>query len=353
MMLLVLYAVIILTHAGSLKINIPKNDSPFAAFETSSSLVEIGKESFEINKIIEHGSFGTVYEATHQRTNKKVAIKLILDAPKASDRYKLAKKERHFLQLLTLSTNIVDLICSEHKSKSVAIVMEYCSHDLFQYLVTLKEHHVAFVNSYTLRSEFIPFLSESISQLRSYGIVHFDLKPENILKCGKSWKITDFDAAETVNDGETGRISVRGTDGYTVPHVLHDQYITYSDTSDLYSVGAILHFLATGGFFATDKYDTHPGLEQLDVDLKTFIEKLLSQEFSLEQFYSYVHQLTSDEAMAASASNAAMTASASNAATGSATVWTGSTSSGSSAVSTVPAFSTTLSGRKRRRSSQP
>ena len=95
-------------------------------------------------------------------------------------------------------------------------------------------------------SQFVPFLSSAVEQMRSKNIVHFDLKPGNILQCSGVWKVTDFDAAEIILDDETQHFSRRGTRGFTDPKILRANGGLATSKTDLYSVGVILYALFTG-----------------------------------------------------------------------------------------------------------
>ena len=58
---------------------------------------------------------------------KKVAIRLIMDAPARLERHKKARKEIAFFLSLKKSENVVTILNWEVKESSVAIVKEYCT----------------------------------------------------------------------------------------------------------------------------------------------------------------------------------------------------------------------------------
>ena len=267
----------------------------FGAFRVSASkipkTVRIGGFHYRIGPFISKGSFGSVFKATPVKSDgtdgKKVAIKLITayGPRKKKDRiFKEAEKEIRFLNQLKDSSNVVTILNSEVKSSSVAIVMELCTSSLAD-LIIEEDVFGKDLDPDRVVSEFVPFLSSAVHQLRSKDIVHFDLKPGNILRCGNVWKVADFDTAELVPDGGILQVSQRGTRGFTEPEMLRKGGGVATSKTDLYSVGAILYTLLTRRIY----YRNHvvEDLSRREYEpLGNFIQKLLGKKFkTLDKFY--------------------------------------------------------------------
>ena len=164
------------------------------------------KAEYEIVKLLGQGSFGKVYEGTHIKTQKRVAIKMMKNLfDNEYDSKRLISEIQILLQLSNVPHNqftprIHDIIASEFDSTSdepvqyLFIVMEYVNTDLKKVLndadkIGLENDHV------------ITILYNSLCCLNfihSANIIHRDIKSANILmddECRA--KICDFGLART------------------------------------------------------------------------------------------------------------------------------------------------------------
>ena len=241
----------------------------FKEFRTSEkNIVEISGERYQIGSEIGSGFSGIVYKATHVKTGNPVAIKVTINNASAdSELRKRATKEIEFLKVLKKSKNVVTILNWGVTDSSVAIVLELCTMDLEEWMETKNVFEIGFVQKRVI-SEFVPFFSSAIQQLREKYIAHNDLHSKNILQCGGVWKVSDFDRAVFVKTkgsrlfkdlqfvGKNLKTLVMGNTSYQ-----HDAYL-----KKMLSLGA----------------------------LGTFIRKLLSYQIeTLQEFYDEANEISS------------------------------------------------------------
>lgn len=93
-------------------------------------------------------------------------------------------------------------------------------------------------------------IAETIAQVHLEGFAHLDLKPDNILirptAGGFELKVIDFGLAWRTGQVEPRMKFVCGTPGYMPPEQLCGDCGNWGPPSDVYGLGAILHFLVTG-----------------------------------------------------------------------------------------------------------
>src|SRR5207248_9328483 len=93
-------------------------------------------------------------------------------------------------------------------------------------------------------------LADAVHAAHQSGIVHRDLKPGNILLTADGTpKVTDFGLARRLQGGGTLTLSgvPMGTPSYMAPEQAQGQRDAAGPTTDVYSLGAILYELLTGG----------------------------------------------------------------------------------------------------------
>jgi hypothetical protein len=212
--------------------------------------------SYRIVRQIGQGGMGTVYEAWHEETQRRVALKLLLN-PIGS----LQERER-FLREGRLAAslnhrNTVYVFGTEEIAGRPVIVME-------------------FVTAGTLRDEVqrngpmsVPRAAGAVLQIiagleamGSLGILHCDIKPSNcFIDADGSVKVGDFGlslATRTNPDGRPGAVRAGGgTPGYAAPEQLRGEPVDVR--ADIYSVGMTLFYLVTGQLpFAADAAGPNP-----------------------------------------------------------------------------------------------
>ena len=86
-------------------------------------------------------------------------------------------------------------------------------------------------------------LAEALKAIHAAGLVHRDLKPSNILLAEDGPRVIDFGIVHAADGADTTG-GLIGTPGYMSPEQVDDEDI--GPASDVFSLGGVLHFAATG-----------------------------------------------------------------------------------------------------------
>jgi serine/threonine protein kinase len=182
------------------------------------------------------------------------------------DKKKIKKKdlpliiqERNYM-ILIKHPNIVSLIQDFEDENCIYFVMEYFKGgDLNKYMKKIKEN-LKEKNLERIAAKIIRIIAQGVEYLNQFGIVHRDLKPENIVfgieDNIKSIKIIDLGVAITLPFGQQSSDPI-GTLAYISPEMY--THNPYSYKVDVWSIGILLYWLASGGIlpFDDDKNDEH------------------------------------------------------------------------------------------------
>ncbi|KAI8349419.1 kinase-like domain-containing protein [Blakeslea trispora] len=195
---------------------------------------------YAILSTIGHGSTGKVKLGIHQRTGKKVAIKIIPRTQLSSSLKKQAvERELAILQLLH-HPNLIELYQVWQDAENIYFITEYVPGGELYYL--LKR---SVLSESDVKSIFYQIVS-ALSWCHTRHICHRDLKLENILIDKINWKIkiVDFGMANIQPLTQLLKTSC-GSPHYASPEVvLGIPY--YGPTADIWSAGVILYVLLSG-----------------------------------------------------------------------------------------------------------
>ena len=207
-------------------------------------------QKYRIDRIIGQGGMAAVWEATNERTGKKVALKVILQSLASQHE---AEHLFHFEALATSRVNhpnvvtVFDVI--EHQDMA-CIVMELLEGEAFgTYL--LRKGPLSVEEALAI---LLPAM-RGVAAAHAEGIIHRDIKPQNIFLCMGpdrrvlTTKVLDFGVAlmkEQARDGGTGRPEMTaGTPVYMSPEHLADGQRVDGRT-DVYGFGILIYEALTG-----------------------------------------------------------------------------------------------------------
>ena len=251
-------------------------------------------DGFVIEGRLGSGGFGVVY-AARAEDGERVALKVL--RPELSDdksfRERLAREAEALSKVQGDRTATVHHVVTD--GERVYLVMDLVDGlNIDQYVAERG----------ALTGEMLWSAAEGLSQairdIHAVGIVHRDLKPSNIMYGPDGVKVLDFGIsmlADRTSLTQTGQSM--GTSGWMAPEVITGQAAT--NASDVFNLGLILFFLATGRHVFGDGpvdaiiYQTvhsRPNLEDLPSGFGELIGRCLdkdpSRRPSLAEIHGYV-----------------------------------------------------------------
>jgi serine/threonine protein kinase len=189
---------------------------------------------YKLGNILGRGSFGIVKEATHVRSGKKYAIKII--AAEKTDEKQLEWEINNQSRLH--HKHVVEIVETIRKDGDTYIVMELVSGgDLYDFIVTNKRH-----GEPTARRIFQELIA-GLEHCHVNKVAHRDLKLENIfLDSSKHVKIGDFGLSAFMEGGVL-LTAGGGTLAYAAPERLTKNGEYEGPDVDIWSCGVILYAL--------------------------------------------------------------------------------------------------------------
>src|SRR5580704_12335801 len=196
------------------------------------------------------GGMGEVYRATDTKLGRDVALK-VLPHDVANDPERLSRFQREARAVAALNhPNVVTLYSVEECDGRHFLTMELIEGQSLDRIIPANGLPVGQI------VEIANALAEALAAAHDKGILHRDLKPANVMVTNEGRvKVLDFGlakdvGAETSNDatltsaGRTQAGMVMGTPAYMSPEQLLGR--TLDVRTDIFSLGVVLHELATG-----------------------------------------------------------------------------------------------------------
>lgn len=202
------------------------------------SAVLFGK--YQLYGILGTGRAGTVFLAVHLGLEEYRAIKRV---PKSFLNYDRFRREA--LVLKELRHPGIPIVYDVEEDESYSYLIEEYLEGESLYDLVKKQGHL----SRELAIFYGIQLTNIIHYLHSAGtnpILHLDLQPKNLMLCHDTMKLIDFGLAASMDEAnEPGKRY--GTVGCAAPEQYKKEGIL-DERTDIYAIGAILHYLYTGTF---------------------------------------------------------------------------------------------------------
>jgi serine/threonine protein kinase len=207
---------------------------------------------YRIQRKLGVGGMGAVFEARHEVTGRRFAIKWLLpEMATRGEGIERFVREARFAGGLE-HPNVVDVYDVIEDAGAVFMVMEFLEGEsLAERLARVGRFSVAD----TLRIA-VPYL-RGVARAHAAGIVHRDLKPANLFICAATsefperFKVLDFGISKIIGvpggeltDSLTNSGSLMGTPFYMSPEQLRGR--TVDHRADIYAFGVILHQMLSG-----------------------------------------------------------------------------------------------------------
>jgi eukaryotic-like serine/threonine-protein kinase len=223
---------------------------------------DLGSSRYELLELIGQGGMGSVYRAVDHELGREVAVKLLRDTtpdPRAVQR--LLQEARVIAQL-------------EHPGIVPVHDVGQLSDGRVYYVMKLvrgSRLDQTFRPSSPLdgRLRVLERVCEAVAFAHAHGIIHRDLKPQNVMvgDFGEvlvlDWGVAKLRRAESPGDAEDGTPgavqnaedtrtrqtadgTIIGTPAYMSPEQARGEVDRVDERSDVFALGAILHFLLAG-----------------------------------------------------------------------------------------------------------
>lgn len=217
---------------------------------------------YRIEKLINNGSFASVFRAKEELTNRIVAIKALPKSVYPSGRLRYLLAELSAMTLNWGHENIVSIHTVEPgEDEYIAyIVMEYIDGS------TLHERMTAEL-FYPSRAVNIALdICRGLTAVHAQNIIHRDIKPQNILLTSDGTaKLGDFGVATILEATDDIAATVTGTRKYMAPEQYDGEY---DYRVDLYSLGLVLYEMLTGRFPFRGRNHDEIKIKKLDAEIE-------------------------------------------------------------------------------------
>jgi predicted Ser/Thr protein kinase len=202
-------------------------------------------ERYRVIEEVGRGGMAVVYRGRDRSLDREVAIKVLhahlADAPESKARFQQearAVAKLHHRNII----EIYDYADADAGDIPSYIVTEFIEgHTLKDFM---EEHKAFFPEAAALIGMEI---CEAIGHAHGLGIIHRDLKPENMMiDQTRRLKLMDFGIAKVIDQQQqmTMTGSILGSPAHMAPEMLKGKDL--DKRSDLFSVGTVLYWLATG-----------------------------------------------------------------------------------------------------------
>ena len=234
---------------------------------------------YRIEKLINNGSFASVFRAKEELTSRTVAIKALPKSVYPSGRLRYLMAELSAMTLNWGHKNIVSIHTVEPGNDEYVayIVMEYIDGPTLYEQMSVESFSAGRAVKIALD------ICSGLTAVHAQNIIHRDIKPQNILLTSDDTaKLTDFGVACILEATNDIAHTITGTRKYMAPEQYDGEY---DYRVDLYSLGLVLYEMLTGCFPFRGKNHDEIKMKKLDAriefnhevpdELHGFLQKVL------------------------------------------------------------------------------
>lgn len=208
----------------------------------------IGK--YRLERFIDIGGMGVIYQARNIAVNRTVVVKLLRDDMVSNEESVIRFLREAKAANVVRHKNIVEVFDIDKTSSGVPfIVQEYL---VGESLEKLLERNKEGVSSKQVLNLLIPVI-EAIGEAHARGVVHRDIKPSNIFLTVQNKelvaKVLDFGISKIAMSKNDVRVTTTdlllGSPAYMSPEQIHNPR-DVTPRSDVWSIGVLLYEMLTG-----------------------------------------------------------------------------------------------------------
>lgn len=215
----------------------PLSDDALGRLAEAASRPEVPGGRYEVLERVGAGGMGTVYRARDRDLAREVAIKVVHDTRAPAALAALLRAEARTVAALEHSSIPPVYEVGELADGRAYYVMR------FVHGTTLAR---AEVGSRSAALRLFLRLCEALAHAHGLGVVHRDLKPENVmLGAHGELYVMDWGLAGALAS-DPGARAGGGTPGFMAPEQEHSGSAPIDARADVYALGGMLAFLATG-----------------------------------------------------------------------------------------------------------
>ncbi|MEQ8224517.1 MAG: serine/threonine-protein kinase [Candidatus Eremiobacterota bacterium] len=240
--------------------------------------ISLLNERYEILDMVKSGGMGSVYKARDTRLGGFVAVKKLLSSNIKDREYAEMKftEEGKLLSKLHHSglPGVIDFFTDRDRDteeRSHYLVMTFIDGKDLETIIRERKGNIFPLDE---AMDYFHQILNILSYLHTQDppVIYRDMKPSNIMIQEGHIFLIDFGIARIFMEKQEG--TVTGTPGYSPP----EQYKGFADSrSDLYSLGAVMHYLLTGIDPQDETRPTFefPSIREINPEVPEYVEKIL------------------------------------------------------------------------------